>query len=222
MLATMHTQGVALWGGQSFDRIHRFPHLDVKLIDFSPNERYLVTWSPRPMELSGPGGPPMPFTADDEGNHIAIWDVMTGKLLRTFPMVATPTGDDGPKKIYWPMFKWSPDEAYFARVTPGQQISVYEAPSMALLGKKSIKIEGVVDFEWRPLGESDMAGADKRAGAGAKGENILAYWSPEIGNQPARVSLMSIPSRTTLRSKNLFNVSDVRCSRRSQFSPHPS
>ena len=40
-------------------------------------------------------------------------------------------------------------------------------------------------------------------------ENMLAYWTPEVGNQPARVSLMSIPSRTVLRSKNLFNVTEV-------------
>jgi translation initiation factor 3 subunit B len=206
LFATLHAQGVALWGGPSFERIHRFPHLDAKLIDFSPNERYMVTCSLRPIEVPGPGGP---YTSDDEGNHIAIWDVVTGQLLRTFPMVAQSTGDDGPKKIYWPMFKWSPDEAYFARVTPGQQISVYEAPSMALLGKKSIKLEGVVDFEWRPQSDADVRGATDKKTAPAGGENILAYWTPEIGNQPARVSLMSVPSRLTIRSKNLFNVSDV-------------
>lgn len=59
------------------------------------------------------------------------------------------------KRIVWPMFKWSPDEKYAARVTPGQQISVYETPSLAMLGKKSIKIDGVVDFEWAPLNDQE-------------------------------------------------------------------
>ena len=70
---------------------------------------------------------------------------------------------------------------------------------MGLLEKKSIKIEGVLDFEWCP---------DKELGE--KKENIMAYWTPEGGNTPARVSLMAIPSRTVLRSKNLFNVNDCK------------
>ncbi len=38
-------------------------------------------------------------------------------------------------------------------------------------------------------------------------ESMLAYWTPEIGSQLARVSLQGFPSRTILRSKDLFNVS---------------
>jgi translation initiation factor 3 subunit B len=44
-LTTMHKQGVALWGGKSWERIVRFAHPNVKLIDFSPKENYLITWS---------------------------------------------------------------------------------------------------------------------------------------------------------------------------------
>ena len=43
-LATFHRQGIALWGGPSWRRLCRFAHNGVKLIDFSPNERYLVTY----------------------------------------------------------------------------------------------------------------------------------------------------------------------------------
>lgn len=142
---------------------------------------------------------------------------MTGRLLRTFPMVGA-DGPEGQKRIVWPMFKWSPDEKFLGRVTPGQQISVYEVPSMGLLGKKSVKIEGVVDFEWCPLNdrERDELETGVTGGEVKKGkptpvrENIIAFWTPEVVNQPARVSLMTLPSRTTLRSKNLFNVHDVR------------
>ena len=144
---------------------------------------------------------------------------MSGRLLRTFPMVGD-NGPEGQKRIVWPMFKWSPDEKFLGRVTPGQQISVYEVPSMGLLGKKSVKIEGVVDFEWCPLSDKERdeleggGGADvgKKGKAVAVRENIIAFWTPEVINQPARVSLMALPSRTTIRSKNLFNVHDVRSS----------
>ena len=38
-LATFHRQGVALWGGPEFERLARFGHNGVQLIDFSPCER---------------------------------------------------------------------------------------------------------------------------------------------------------------------------------------
>ncbi|KAG0145988.1 hypothetical protein CROQUDRAFT_657918 [Cronartium quercuum f. sp. fusiforme G11] len=227
ILATVHNQGVALWGGPNFDRIHRLYHPKVKLIDFSPMENYLVTWSDQPIELpSDPQAPPV-FTEDDEGHSIAVWEVSTGKLLRTFPVLNPQPGEEGVRiKFQWPMFKWSGDDRYLARLTPGQAISVYETPGMGLLDKKSIKIEGVVDFEWCPLGDKErdaiiesqqIPGEQKNgvatSGAKKKGTeqpNMLAFWTPEVANQPARVSLMALPSRDTLRSKNLFNVHDAK------------
>lgn len=131
------------------------------------------------------------------------------------PSVPGVSEDEAKKRtLRWPMFKWSGDERYFARVTPGQQISIYQTPSMGLLDKKSVKLEGVVDFEWAPMGDKDRE-HDAAVESGKRKdqrESALAYWVPEIGNQPARVTLMSVPSRATLRSKNLFNVSEVRWS----------
>jgi translation initiation factor 3 subunit B len=94
-------------------------------------------------------------------------------------------------------------------LTTGSQLSIYSAPSMELVDKKSIKLPGVQDFAWCPLGEKDKA----PAAAGKKKEereNCFAFWLPEIDNQPARVTLMGFPSRNILRSKNLFNVSDCK------------
>ncbi|BGO90717.1 hypothetical protein NBRC10512_000656 [Rhodotorula toruloides] len=214
-LATIHLQGVALWGGASFERINRFAHPEVKLIDFSPYERYLVTWSPRPIEPSN--SPLSPFTDEDAGNNVAVWDVVTGQLVRTFPMVGVSSdpANELNKRVTWPMFKWSPDEKYAARVTPGQQISVYETPSLGMLGKKSIKIEGVVDFEWAPMNDREREALEAERNGSAKPgsfvrENKIAFWMPEVMNQPARVSLMNLPSRAIIRSKNLFNVHDCK------------
>jgi translation initiation factor 3 subunit B len=179
-----------------------------------------VTWSPDPIVV--PEGAPVGatyFSEEDEGNQIAVWEIRTGHLLRTFPAIhqapsVDAEGNPQKKQMIWPALKWSADDKYVARVTPGQQISIYELPSMSLLGKKSVKIEGVVDFEWCPLGDRDRdeeaeSKKDPKKTPKKERENMLAYWTPEISNQPARVTLMSFPSRTVLRSKNLFNVSDV-------------
>jgi translation initiation factor 3 subunit B len=237
MLATLHAQGIGLWGGSSFSRVNKFPHPGVNFLDFSPFERYMVTLSSIPIEAARVPSPTNPFTEDDEGNHIAVWEIATGRLLRTFPMAQeTPVeGQAQPKKVFtWPILKWSGDEKYVARVTPGQSIQVYEAPEMYLLDKKSIKLDGVVDFEWAPLNEKELqeveeeirgapleleedgkangasAAKDKKKEKKKERENTLAYWLPENQNQPARVALMAIPSRENLRTKNLFNVADVR------------
>ncbi|KAH9939231.1 translation initiation factor eIF-3b [Epithele typhae] len=218
--ATLHRQGIRLWGGPSWEPQQRFAHPLVKLIDFSPNEQYMVTWSFDSINVrEGAEQGPQYFSPEDEGNNIAVWDIKTGNLLRTFPSVH-PEGDEQKKQMQWPALKWSPDDKYVARVTPGQQISVYELPGMGLQGKKSIKIEGVVDFEWRPLGDKDREDVEKANKPTANGvapkakkvfENMLAFWTPEVDNeQPARVTLMNFPSRETLRQKNLFSVSECK------------
>lgn len=143
-----------------------------------------------------------------------MWDVKSGNLLRTFPTTNDEVGDPLQKRqMQWPALKWSADDKYVAKVTSGQQISVYELPSMGLQGKKSIKIEGVVDFEWCPQGDKDREDAeiDAKGGKGPKKarENMLAYWTPEVANQPARVTLIGFPSRDILRQTNLFNVTEV-------------
>ncbi|KAF5336959.1 hypothetical protein D9611_003273 [Ephemerocybe angulata] len=213
-IATLHRQGVRLWGGPSWKPVQRFAHPMVKLIDFSPCENYLVTWSNEPIVVpEGAIQGPQYFSPDDEGNNIAVWDIKSGDLLRTFSTY-TETEPGTPKKqMPWPALKWSPDDQFVGRLTSGEMISVYEAPSMVLNGKKSLKIEGVVDFEWCPQGEKDREDAEKeKSGKSTKKarENILAYWTPEFANQPARVTLLAFPSRTILRQKNLFNVTECK------------
>ncbi|PWN27073.1 translation initiation factor eIF-3b [Jaminaea rosea] len=212
-LATLHGPGVALWGGPSYKKFMRFSHRGARLVDFSPSEKYMITWSHEPIAVpeNAPVGP-QHFTAEDEGNRVAVWEVRTGHLLRTFPMA-----QDEKKGFQWPMLKWSGDDQYCAQVIPGKQIRVYEAPSMGLQDKKSINIEGVVDFEWCPLGDKDREaidawgdGSNPAKGAKKPRDNMIAFWVPEVANQPARASVMTIPNREIVRSKNLFNVSDCK------------
>jgi translation initiation factor 3 subunit B len=114
--------------------------------------------------------------------------VRTGAKLRSFLGSTNANGN-----VIWPAFQWSSDDKYFARI--GEDIiSVYEAPSMNLLDKQSLKIPGVKDFCWSPKG------------------NIISYMVPErdSGNSPAKVVLVEIPSRKELRQKNIFNVNDCK------------
>ncbi|KAK8117364.1 uncharacterized protein PG998_005645 [Apiospora kogelbergensis] len=205
-LTSVHQQGVQLWGGPSWTRQKRFAHPFVNMLDFSPGEKYVVTWSNRPISIPDEGHPQL--AADDDGKNYVIWEVETGKPLRSFANLDLPTtGPDGgplkaPPKFPWPAFKWSADDKYVARLTQGQSISVYELPSMTLLDKTTIKIEGVMDFEWAP--------ATVQRDGTKQYEQLFCYWTPELGSNPAKVGLMSIPSKEVVRSLNLFSVSDAK------------
>jgi hypothetical protein len=97
-LATFHSQGIALWGGDDFTKLGRVKHRDVKLIDFSPSEKYLVTTN----------GEDKQFQHDPD--CIIVWDVRTGKELRGFDKVPLGGGQ-------WPAFKWSHDDRFVARIS---------------------------------------------------------------------------------------------------------
>lgn len=207
-LTSVHAQGVQLWGGQSWKRIMRFAHPFVNLVDFSPNENYIVTWSSRPILIPENPPPNFPLTVDEDGKNFIVWDIRTGNLLRSFTSLeAADEANEGPKalgrkKINWPIFKWSSDDNYVARVIPGQSIQIYETPGMGLLGKKAVKVEGIVDFEWSPL--------IPEGNGKSKPEQMLCYWTPEMNNQTARVTLMNVPSQAIIRTRNLVNVSDCK------------
>lgn len=210
-LATMHARGVQLWGGPKWTRQTRFPHPMCNLIDFSPGEKYITTWSFKPIEVAEDD--PI-LSQEEDGKNYIIWDVATGRPLRSFQMHDLPTppesetGQPVKKKVPWPAFKWSSDDKFVARMLEGQSISVYELPKMTLMDKTSIKIEGVMDFEWSPaLPQRDSVKTY---------EQLFCFWTPEIGSNPAKVGLMSIPSKEIVRTRNLFNVTDAKLHWQSQ------
>lgn len=162
-IVTFHKPGVVLWGGQSFDKINKFPHAGTQFIEFSPCEQYLVTYSSVP-----------------SGQKICIWDIRTGQEKRVF-------NSDGHHS--YSMFRWSHDDKYVARMEESA-IFIYETPSFYLMDLKSIKIPGIRNFSWSPT------------------DNIIAYWVEERTEVPAKVTLMEIPKKREIRTKNLFHVAD--------------
>lgn len=133
-LATFHPQGIALWGGENWEKIQRFAHKQVRIALFSPNEKYLITCN------------------DVEGdNAIIVWDVSSGKILRAFPSGKPASAVKSGEVVQGLMtpFKWSYNGDYVAR-RGKDVISVYQLPSMKLVDKKSLRADGVHDFFWSP------------------------------------------------------------------------
>ncbi|GME79116.1 unnamed protein product [Ambrosiozyma monospora] len=196
--------GVQAWGAENFERINRFIHPGVRLIDFSPNEKFMVTLSPEPISAlpdDHPGKSQYPFGPESEGHKLVIWDLQTGLPARTF---ALPPNLEKTKTMPWPLIKWSFDDKYCARVGP-DALAIYDTSDFSLLEKKLVKIEGIVDFEFAPAG---VRFATNRKSDPL--EAVLAYWTPEQGNQTAKVSVMQVPTKKVLRTVNLNQVSDVK------------
>lgn len=61
---------------------------------------------------------------------------------------------------------------------------------MGMLDKRSVKMEGVQDWDWSPC----------------PADALLAAYQAEQEQLPARVLLQRFPSREELRQKNLFSV----------------
>ena len=128
-LTTFHRQGIAIWGGDQFERQGRFEHLDVQHVSFSPNEKFCFTWNGK----------------DDDRDPRALicWDVRTKREVRAFKVSRGPKGEPAE----WPIMKWSADDQFFARMIE-DGVSVFESATGKLADKKPIKTKGVVAFEW--------------------------------------------------------------------------
>ena len=99
-----------LWGGPSWKKITKLNHGGVKLIDFSPCERFLVTWAPEA----------------DQANALIVWNLQTGEKARAFQ------GAKGDEQMEWPAFQWSHDDEYFARLGARHPFSVARPPMSPL------------------------------------------------------------------------------------------
>jgi len=77
-IATVHMQGVAIWGGNDFRRIRRFSHKNAQRVMFSQCERYMYVYTDIPPE----GKQPPRFV-------LSVFEVTTGRKLRVFAVSYT-------------------------------------------------------------------------------------------------------------------------------------
>ncbi|QPG76746.1 hypothetical protein FOA43_004140 [Brettanomyces nanus] len=202
-LFSLFPNGIQCWGGADFERISRFFHPSVRLVDCSPNEKYLVTLSPEPIALppdDHPSRASFLFGPESQGHKLVIWDIRTSLPVKTF---ALPPNLENQASMPWPLIKWSYNDKYCARMGP-DALAVYDVENdFSLIDKKLVKISGIMDFEFAPGGVK--LAANRKSDPP---EVVLSYWTPESSNQSARCSVMQLPSRSVLRTVNLVQVSD--------------
>ena len=96
-LATVHRQGVALWGGPGFARFAKFSHNGVQFIEFSPCERYLASGSTHD-----------PANAREQAQVVVnFFDVRSGGKLRSFQGPISDFVTGAQRGLTWPVFKWA-------------------------------------------------------------------------------------------------------------------
>jgi len=182
MMATTHRQGIAVWGGPDFTRLQKFEHAGIRYLNISPGENYIVSMS-------------VQETKRGSKLCLRVLNTRTAQLLRQWEGPAEEIV--APGVAPWPVLHWCGDreDRYVAKVAPsGDAIQVYEAPEMTLLDKKSIRLEGLGEFQWSP-----------------RDPIIAAYQHEDAeGNRPARVVLVKIPERVEIRQKNLFSVAEAK------------
>lgn len=230
--ATFHKPGVKLWGGADFTAQGRFMHPSVEEISFSPCENYIITYRLTDQVNTNPNEAIIVWDVRT-GEKIKTFSLKNA-LEAKFQVQATVLEDKAGKRVervvrgrvrsyegnskagYFTIeegnlvheqvpldavqalqdpnkLKWSADGQYVARLG-ADIISIYELPSMNLLEKKSIGAKDVLDFAWSPSSRA----------------NLFSYWSPAVGNHPALINIMRLPDRSSLSSRKLFDVSDVK------------
>ncbi len=211
-LATIHDQGVALWGGDEFMEQHRFKHAGVKFVSFSPCERYLLTCN-----------------YDDSDTAFIVWDICKVSPIRSFYKFSSPgNAASGAGSEQVPdFFKWSHDGRFLARKGK-DRISIYVLPGMKLLNTKSLKATGVEDFEWCPkelsilaywAPEQDNTPArvsvvDIPSGKDLRQKNLFnvrecrLHWHPDGTYLCVKVMRHSKSKKTMYNNFELFRVKD--------------
>jgi len=121
--------------------------------------------------------------SENDDNAVRIFRVLTGECVRKCrtPAVA-PLGTE------FPHFLWSNDGKYFAECNDAA-IMVRDTETFELIKdeegkKKTLKFDCLHTFQWSPK------------------DNVIAVWTLEKNNNPARLVLVEIPSRRELASRS--------------------
>jgi translation initiation factor 3 subunit B len=118
--------------------------------------------------------------------NVLVWEVQGARLVKGFVVEEL----NSREAVEEAQLQWAFDEAYASRLFT-DHVAIYEVPSFALLDRKPMRLEGVRLVSWSPV------------------THDLVYWVPGTENAPTRVALWNLPTRSVLRTKNLFNVQGI-------------
>jgi len=179
-LVTFHPKGLLFWAGSEWERKATFNHTYVDTIQFSPNEKFFVSYSSqiemdRIEQAKKRGGgrrrkDEKRKKAEKEQKSVIVWDIERQKQARGF--------DAEWSHIHGGhIFKWSHDDKFFARMgsskhtdeTPAKwsdtpdgilwadKLTIFttDAPKITKIkpdgeNRKSLNVEGILDFMWHP------------------------------------------------------------------------
>ncbi|CAA7016173.1 unnamed protein product [Microthlaspi erraticum] len=182
-IATLTKHGVVAWGGAdtTFNRLMYFMHSMVEEVDFSPGEKYLVTY-----RRSGPSNP--------SEVDFKLFEVTSGRLL------LKGRGDDASG----PVIGWGggKDDKYFFMLSK-KTVSVYDTASLTNVSetdslclsdmKPILNVDHVVGMSWSPT------------------DSILAMIKGDGKQQSPKVALVVIiPNDVKLRHKTIFSVTECK------------
>uniref|UniRef100_A0A914HAV1 Eukaryotic translation initiation factor 3 subunit B n=1 Tax=Globodera rostochiensis TaxID=31243 RepID=A0A914HAV1_GLORO len=160
-LATMNNDkrnqrlGAVIWGGEKFDKFQRFSHEGVNYMEFSPNEKYIVTYACDQNSNR------------DNENCLRIFEVFTGELKKAF----SPSLRSAGRLHDWPFLKWSHDEKFFAFCRlRGNCVNVFSTDDFMLCDNKAIELEGLVCCEFNPTKNLIAYYCEERSSANAPAE----------------------------------------------------
>jgi translation initiation factor 3 subunit B len=181
-LATFHARGIAVWAGPRFTQLARFPHQRLETLDFSPRERFLVTYSNMDDSPENPHG-------------VIVWETKTGTCCRVFYRDPTIEGL---------MLKWNFDDSIIAKLG-NDCIYLYETRTFSLLEQKGQRVERVRELSWSPTESTLAFWTEERPDVPSR----VVIQSIEL--TPPSASAPGVPQfvRKELRSSNLFEVADV-------------
>ncbi|KAL3090270.1 hypothetical protein niasHS_006722 [Heterodera schachtii] len=181
-LATMNNDkrnqrlGAVIWGGEKFDRFQRFSHEGVNYLDFSPNEKFLVTYA---CDQNS--------TRDNE-NCLRIFEVFTGELKKAF----SPSLRSAGRLHDWPFLKWSHDEKFFAFCRlRGNCVNIFSTDDFMLCENKAIELDGLISCEFNPTKNFLAYYCEERPSANAPAEIGLLDVETRVKIRASRIFSVS-------------------------------
>jgi len=205
-LATYHVPGIVLWGGETFEKLGRFPCPDVRNVIFSPCERYVLTITSdsdyglqrqrdrflvadAAKKPSAATSVIAQATLQADGKEeerrtwtlkCTLWNIALQKPIESFEEEIPEGGQTS--------FKWSHDGNYYTLVKP-------EGIKLANMQKQVAKIlkgtAGAIEVDWCPTA------------------NVLSYVIRGTGERPDSIILYDVQKNVNVKTHHYFNLNSI-------------